>query len=106
MADVAGTEQPKETVENPAEFKAFVRRKVFGNPYIWLIALANFFVYTVRYAFFDWGTTLLTESKKVDIGLASNMVAMFEIFGVIGMLVCGWITDKVFGGRGGRVCFF
>ena len=106
LPDVSGTEQPQETAENSAEFKAFVRRKVFGNPYIWLIALANFFVYAVRYAFFDWGTTLLTESKKVDIGLASSMVAMFEVFGIIGMLVCGWLTDKVFGGRGGRVCFF
>ena len=105
LPDVAGTEQPQEKVESSAEFKAFVRRKVFGNPYIWLIALANFFVYTVRYAFYDWGTTLLTESKKVDIGMASNMVAMFEVFGVVGMLVCGWLTDKVFGGRGARVCF-
>lgn len=107
LPEVAGTESAKEEgTETSAEFKAFLRKKVFGNPYIWLIALANFFVYTIRYAFLDWGTTLLKEFKGLDIGMASTMVAFFEIFGVIGMLVCGWMTDKVFGGRGGRLCVF
>lgn len=107
LPEVEGTESKKpEGTETSAEFKAFVRKNVFGNPYIWLIALANFFVYTIRYTFFDWGTTLLKEFKGMDIGMASTLVAFFEIFGVVGMLVCGWLTDKVFGGRGGRLCVF
>lgn len=92
------------TDEPPADFKRFVRRQVFGNPYIWVIAAANFFVYTFRYAVLDWGPTLLTESKGLSLHHAGWMVAAFEIAGIIGMLVSGWLTDRVFGGRGARMC--
>lgn len=32
------------------------------------------------------------------------MVAAFEISGILGMLSSGWLTDRVFGGRGARAC--
>jgi OPA family glycerol-3-phosphate transporter-like MFS transporter/OPA family sugar phosphate sensor protein UhpC-like MFS transporter len=92
--------------EPPADFKRFVRRQVFGNPYIWIIAVANFFVYTFRYGVLDWGPTLLTESKGISLTHASWMVAGFEIAGILGMLATGWITDRFFGGRGSRTCVF
>jgi len=88
----------------PADFKRFVRKQVFANPYIWIIAVANFFVYTFRYAVLDWGPTLLTESKGVSLQHAGWMVAAFEIAGITGMLAAGWLTDRVFGGRGARMC--
>jgi phosphoglycerate transporter family protein len=88
----------------PADFKRFVRRQVFANPYIWVIAVANFFVYTFRYAVLDWGPTLLTESKGISLHHAGWMVAAFEIAGITGMLATGWLTDRVFGGRGARMC--
>jgi OPA family glycerol-3-phosphate transporter-like MFS transporter/OPA family sugar phosphate sensor protein UhpC-like MFS transporter len=81
-----------------------LRRKVFANKYIWILALANFFVYTIRYSVLDWGPTLLKEAKGVTLAHAGWMVAAFEIAGVIGMLCAGWITDRVFGGRGARTC--
>ncbi|MGL4292030.1 MAG: MFS transporter, partial [Bacteroidales bacterium] len=84
--------------------KKFVRSKVFGNPYIWVIAVANFFVYTVRYAVLDWGPTLLSEWKGISVAEAGWLVAAFEISGILGMLAAGWATDKFFGGRGPRVC--
>jgi OPA family glycerol-3-phosphate transporter-like MFS transporter/OPA family sugar phosphate sensor protein UhpC-like MFS transporter len=74
--------------------------------YIWLISLANFSVYTVRYAVLDWGPTLLTQAKHVELAHAGWMVAAFELAGLVGMLSCGWLTDRVFGGRGIRACFF
>ncbi len=108
LPEAEGTEEKgkksSQEEESSKEFKALIRKKVFGNRYIWLIAFANFFVYTVRYAFFDWGTTLLKEFKGMDILGASTLVAFFEVFGVVGMLVCGWMTDKLFKGRGGRMC--
>ena len=81
-----------------------LRRKVFGNKYIWIIALANFFVYAIRYSVLDWGPTLLKEAKGVTLSHAGWMVAAFEIAGVVGMLTAGWITDRFFGGRGARTC--
>lgn len=90
----------------PADFKRFVRKQVFCNPYIWIIAIANFFVYTFRYGVLDWGPTLLTESKGISLHHAGWMVAAFEIAGILGMLATGWLTDRVFGGRGARTCVF
>lgn len=105
LPEVAGTEaKPTEDLKSES-YKEIVRRKVFGNPYVWAIAVANFFVYTVRYTFFDWGTTFLKESKGFDIAASSMMTGSFELCGVLGMLLTGWMTDRFFGGRGARVCF-
>ena len=98
------TEEESKHDFSPAEHKKFVRKKVFGNPYIWIIAVANFFVYTVRYAVLDWGPTLLSEWKGISVSEAGWLVAAFEISGILGMLAAGWATDKFFGGRGPRVC--
>lgn len=88
----------------PEAFSSVLLKQVFRNKYVWLIAIANFFVYTVRYAVLDWGPTLLTEMKGVKLAHAGWMVAAFEMSGVAGMLVSGWLTDRLFGGRGARVC--
>ncbi|OCW92595.1 MFS transporter [Macellibacteroides sp. HH-ZS] len=100
------TQEEAEHEDTSAEFKAFVRKQVFLNPYIWVIAVANFFVYVIRYVVLDWGPTLLSEWKGVSIEHAGWMVAAFEISGIIGMLAAGWATDRFFGGRSPRVCVF
>lgn len=92
--------------ETSHEHRAFLMKAVFCNRYVWLFALANFFVYVVRYGMLDWGPTMLSEVKGYKLSNAGWMVAAFEISGVIGMLVSGWVTDRVFGGRGGRTCLF
>ena len=100
------TKEEAEHEDTSAEFKAFVRKQVFLTPYIWVIAVANFFVYVIRYVVLDWGPTLLSEWKGVSIEHAGWMVAAFEISGIIGMLAAGWATDRFFGGRSPRVCVF
>jgi OPA family glycerol-3-phosphate transporter-like MFS transporter/OPA family sugar phosphate sensor protein UhpC-like MFS transporter len=81
-------------------------RRVFTNPYIWIIALANFFVYIVRYAIFDWSPTYFSQAKGFTVSKAAWITATFEIAGIVGMLAAGWLTDNVFGGRGARTCLF
>jgi OPA family glycerol-3-phosphate transporter-like MFS transporter/OPA family sugar phosphate sensor protein UhpC-like MFS transporter len=83
-----------------------LRRLVFANPYIWLLSFANFFVYSVRYGLLDWGPTFLKQARGIDITSATWFVAGYEGFGLLGMLVGGWITDRVFAGRAARACFF
>ncbi|MCX6953238.1 MAG: MFS transporter, partial [Verrucomicrobia bacterium] len=87
-------------------YKDFVKKQVFLNPYIWYIALANFFVYILRFAILDWGPTLLKEMKHFPVHQGGWMVGAFEISGIVGMLLAGWATDKVFKGRGARMCVF
>ena len=69
----AGVEELEiEGGKNEAESKATVtsaerRRLVFGNRVIWLIALANFFVYIVRFGFLDWGPTFLKQFQGIPV---------------------------------------
>jgi OPA family glycerol-3-phosphate transporter-like MFS transporter/OPA family sugar phosphate sensor protein UhpC-like MFS transporter len=103
LPPVAGTEQENDGDGEPVW--STLRRLVFNNPYIWLLGFANFFVYIVRYGIVDWGPTFLKEARGVDLKHSSLVVAAFEIAGILGMLSSGWITDRVFGGRGPRACF-
>lgn len=95
-------EAVKEDMEDGVSFKQYVRKKVFGNPAIWFLCLANFFLYVIRYSILDWGPTFLTEMKGVELQKAGWLVAGYEGFGVLGMLSSGWMMDKIFKGRGGR----
>ncbi|MGA2233687.1 MAG: MFS transporter, partial [Tepidisphaeraceae bacterium] len=86
--------------ESASEFRQFLYRQVFSNKYIWLISAANFFVYTIRFAVFDWGPTVLSQAKGIQLHNAGLMVAGFEVAGMFGMLATGYLTDRLFGGRG------
>jgi len=105
LPEVEGT-RAKPTAGESEDWKAVAVKYVFSNPYIWLLAVANFFVYTIRYAMLDWGPTLLTQAKHLQLTNAGWMVAGFEVSGMIGALIGGWLTDRLFGGRGFRSCVF
>ncbi|MDF9827308.1 sugar phosphate permease [Ereboglobus sp. PH5-10] len=95
----------KTDTKSPA-YRAFVRKQVFGNRIIWTIAFVNFLVYIVRFTILDWGPTLLKETKGVSLASAGWMVALFEIAGIVGMLVAGWATDRFLKSRAHRTCVF
>ena len=98
-ADVI-TEPPRDS------FRTILFRHVLTNRYIWILSVANFFVYAIRYALLDWGPTLLKEYKHIELRHAGWIVAGFEAAGLVGTLLVGWLTDRVFGGRGARTCVF
>lgn len=82
------------------------RRLVFGNRVIWLVATANFFVYIVRFGFLDWGPTFLKQFKGIPVAKGGLMIIAFELAAVVGTVFAGWITDRLFKGRGVRTCVF
>jgi len=104
LPEVQGTELHSQKHESSAEFRRFVIDQVFRNKYIWIVSLANFFVYTLRYAVFNWGPIMLQDTKHVKITHAGWMLAAFEVSGALGALSGGWITDRFLGGRAVRVC--
>ena len=95
-----------EVKESQGESSAFIRKHVWQIPVIWALALADFFVYVIRFAVLDWGPTFLQEHCGMTAGWAASTVIIFELFGVVGMLAAGWISDKVFSGRASRTCLF
>jgi len=81
-----------------ADYRSYVARWVFRNPKVWGIAIADFFVYTVRFAALDWGIVLLMETKGLSLVAATTLCFVFEIVGGnLGMVVAGWATDRFFG---------
>lgn len=87
-------------------YKQSVSKFIFKNPGMWLVCLANFFVYVVRYTVLDWGVTFLKQAKGIDTVHAAWIIGGYEIAGIIGMLIGGLAMDKLFKGYGGRTCFF
>jgi phosphoglycerate transporter family protein len=105
LPEVEGT-RARIPADKSDDFKRILFKHVLSNKYIWLLSLANFFVYTVRYAVMDWGPTFLNQAKHIELTHAGWMVAAYELSGLSGMLLAGWMTDKIFGGRGMRTCLF
>ena len=73
-------------------------RTVLSNKFLWYIALANSFIYMVRYGCLDWAPTILSN-QGVDIKSAGWAYFAYEIAAIPGTLFCGWLSDKVFNGR-------
>ena len=106
LPELEGTKTTLDENDSPEEFKKFVKKMVWKNPAMWILALADFFVYIVRFAVLDWGPTFLQESRGLSPQMAALTVAIFECFGMAGMMLSGWISDKLFGGRSQRTCVF
>ena len=103
-------ESAKTSLDNddndPAARRAYVRKMVYKNPIIWVLAFANFFVYVVRFSVLDWGPKFLTEACNMSFEEAAIAVGAFEIMAIVGTLVAGWATDKFFAGRAHRTCLW
>ena len=86
----------------------FTAREIFvqhvlKNKLLWWIALANVFVYLLRYGVLDWAPTYLKEAKHFSVDKTSWAYFLYEWAGIPGTLLCGWISDRFFQGRRGIV---
>jgi OPA family glycerol-3-phosphate transporter-like MFS transporter/OPA family sugar phosphate sensor protein UhpC-like MFS transporter len=93
-----------ESAEQPLTYWQVVWRYILCNPYMWLISFANLSVYVLRYAQMTWGPTFLQEYKGMSVEAAGLLYFGAEMGGMLGALVAGFVADRVFNGRAGRVC--
>lgn len=93
--------ESKETFEEELTTKEILFKYVLNNKWVWIIAIANIFVYFVRYGVLDWAPTYLTEAKGFNMSESSVAYFLYEWAGIPGTLLAGWISDKVFKGRRG-----
>jgi OPA family glycerol-3-phosphate transporter-like MFS transporter len=73
---------------------------VLTNKYIWLLAIANFFAYIVRYSMLDWGPMYLREIKDATLVGGGFAILVIEFGGIPSTIFFGWVSDKVSGRRG------
>lgn len=99
--EVLSKEAPKgegEAKQAKAEDTRSLQRAVLKNPGVWILALASAFMYMSRYAINEWGTIFLQEAKGYDLAGAAAIIGINPIFGIIGTVVSGWLSDVVFKG--------
>ena len=72
---------------------------VLNNKLLWFIAVANAFVYLIRYGVLDWAPVYLSEVKAFSVDKSSWAYFFYEWAGIPGTLLCGWISDKWFNGK-------
>ncbi|MEN2899139.1 Glycerol-3-phosphate transporter [Mannheimia haemolytica] len=72
---------------------------ILNNKFLWAIAIANVFVYFIRYGIIDWAPTYLKEVKHFSVDKQSWAYFLYEYAGIFGMLASGYLSDKVFKGH-------
>lgn len=95
----------QKTLEVELSTKDILFKYVLNNKWVWMIAIANIFVYFVRYGVLDWAPTYLSEEKGFDLNASGWAYFLYEWAGIPGTLLCGYISDKVFKGRRGPAGF-
>lgn len=88
--------------EEELSFREIMIESVLKNRIIWTFAIANFFVYIVRYSLISWGPTYLKETKGVSVQTGGLSTFVFEVSAIVSTLLVGWVSDKA-GGRRGMV---
>jgi OPA family glycerol-3-phosphate transporter-like MFS transporter len=80
-------------------FREIFFEHVLNNRYLWAIAIANAFVYFVRYGVVNWIPTYLQTAKGFSFQQSSLGWALYEYAAIPGTIACGWMSDRVFKGR-------
>jgi MFS transporter, OPA family, glycerol-3-phosphate transporter len=74
-------------------------RHVLNNRYLWAIAVANAFVYFVRYGVVNWIPAYLETAKGFSFKESSLAWSLYEYAAIPGTVACGWVSDRIFKGR-------
>jgi len=85
--------------EQVFSFREIFFGHVLNNRYLWAIAIANAFVYFVRYGVVNWIPTYLETAKGFSFRQSSIGWSLYEWAAIPGTIACGWISDRYFKGR-------
>lgn len=84
--------------EDPEATTRRMQKTVLRNPGIWILALSSAFMYMSRYAINEWGTIFLQEAKGYNLAEAATIIGINPVFGLLGTVISGWLSDVVFKG--------
>ena len=93
---------PESELERQLSYRELLVDKVLLNPYVWLLAFANFFAYITRYVMIDWGPTYYREIKHATLAGGGFVQMAIEFGGIPSTIFFGWVSDRI-GGRRGMV---
>lgn len=92
--ELSGEEMRKEDKMPTRE----LQKIVIKHPGIWIIALSSAFIYITKYAIAGWGVLFLQKARGFSLEDATQIIAFSAAFGVVGTVLAGWLSDRVFHG--------
>jgi OPA family sugar phosphate sensor protein UhpC-like MFS transporter len=95
--ELSGEQKTKEDQMATKELQKIVLK----HPGIWIIALSSAFIYITKYAVAGWGVLFLQKAKDFPLEEATQIIAFSAAFGVVGTVLAGWLSDRIF--KGDRV---
>ena len=76
-----------------------IRKDVFRNSGIWLLAISYFCVSVARSGLGDWALKILGESWGLEREHAASCLFLLEVGGFLGSLGAGMVSDLLFAGK-------
>ena len=73
-----------------------LQKLILKHPGIWVIALSSAFIYITKYAIAGWGVLFLQKARGFSLEDATQVIAFSAAFGVMGTVLAGWLSDRVF----------
>lgn len=100
--EVFRNEPVKEKCEEDKDNRSYgqiFKENILFNKTIWLLAIAYIFVYIIRFGAEDWMIKYLSEAKHNSLELAAMKLSALPLFGIVGTIMAGVLSDKVFKGQ-------
>lgn len=88
----AGESKPKESLGR-------IQLSILRHPLLWVFGLSSACMYIARYAVNSWAIFFLQEGKGYELVDAASAMAAYPIFGLVGAICSGWISDNLFNSR-------
>ena len=73
-----------------------LQKLIVRHPGIWVIAISSAFIYITKYAIAGWGVLFLQKARGFSLEDATQVIAFSAAFGVLGTVLAGWLSDRVF----------
>ncbi len=103
LVDAEDGVSPKPEEGQPAGAALGWTRQVWTN--VLLVGGFYFFVKFIRYSLWSWSPLLLRRDFGLDLDDAGYLSTAFDLAGIAGVIVAGWLSDKLFSGRRAGISF-
>lgn len=90
---------PSETPAEEPEGSWHVIAEVCSSPMVWLLAAVYFLIKPTRYLVMFWSPLYVSERLGTGAITSAAVGSMFDLAGPAGVLLGGWLSDRVFATR-------
>ncbi len=72
---------------------------------IFIVGCFYLFVKFIRYALWSWAPYLLQKNYGLEGDDAGYISTVFDVAGIVGVIICGYLSDKLFEGKRAKIAF-